>query len=125
MLFAMNASLVPFAAKALEPAAVSSRRKKIALVLAGVADLVQLGWFPVFGEGAVSPSPALKTFAISSMDSGSPETAMNRSPAAAFDVIARRCRSAASRTSTRPKYVRGAAGIPPVSIVLMMSMELE
>jgi hypothetical protein len=36
------------------PAAVSSRRKKIALMLAGVADLTQLGFFPIFGEGALS-----------------------------------------------------------------------
>ncbi|HEY8072550.1 MAG TPA: hypothetical protein VIF62_00525 [Labilithrix sp.] len=52
----MNASIVSAAANAIVPGAVSSRRKKIALVLAGVADLVQLGWFPVFGEGAVSPA---------------------------------------------------------------------
>jgi hypothetical protein len=38
------------------PGAVSPRRKKIALALAGVADLVQLGFFPVFGEGALSPA---------------------------------------------------------------------
>ncbi len=35
--------------------AVTPTRKKIALVIAGVADLIQLGFFPVFGEGALSP----------------------------------------------------------------------
>src|SRR5579885_2235704 len=34
--------------------AVSPTRKKVALVLAGLADLVQLGFFPIFGEGALS-----------------------------------------------------------------------
>jgi hypothetical protein len=51
----MTADLVKAIASP-SPAAVSSRRKKIALVLAGVADLVQLGYFPVFGEGALSPA---------------------------------------------------------------------
>jgi hypothetical protein len=35
--------------------AVSPRRKKIALAIAGLADALQLGLFPVFGEGALSP----------------------------------------------------------------------
>jgi len=35
--------------------AVSPTRKKVALVIAAVADLVQLGFFPVFAEGALSP----------------------------------------------------------------------
>lgn len=40
--------------------AVSPRRKRIALVVAGLADAVQLGLFPVFVEGAVSiPDDAL------------------------------------------------------------------
>jgi hypothetical protein len=34
--------------------AVSPTRKKVALVLAALADLVQLGFFPIFGEGALS-----------------------------------------------------------------------
>jgi hypothetical protein len=34
--------------------AVSSRRKKLALVIAGLADLIQLGLFPFFAEGALS-----------------------------------------------------------------------
>lgn len=34
--------------------AVTKRRKKIALVVAGLADLIQLGFFPVFAEGALS-----------------------------------------------------------------------
>lgn len=38
----------------LSPAAVDPKRKKIALVIAGLADLVQLGGFPVFAEGALS-----------------------------------------------------------------------
>jgi hypothetical protein len=39
---------------------VSSRRKKIALVIAALADAVQLGLFPVFAEGALSlPDDAL------------------------------------------------------------------
>jgi hypothetical protein len=38
----------------MSPAAVSSKRKRIALTLAGLADLVQLGFFPLFGEGALS-----------------------------------------------------------------------
>lgn len=33
---------------------VSKTRKRLALALAGLADLVQLGFFPVFGEGALS-----------------------------------------------------------------------
>src|SRR5579875_1542496 len=40
--------------------AVSPRRKRIALVIAGLADALQLGLFPVFVEGAVSvPDDAL------------------------------------------------------------------
>ena len=35
--------------------AVSPGRKKLALAVAGLADLIQLGFFPVFGEGALSP----------------------------------------------------------------------
>jgi hypothetical protein len=39
---------------------VSSRRKKIALVIAALADAIQLGLFPVFAEGALSlPDDAL------------------------------------------------------------------
>ena len=57
----MNGSLAKVASHAaLSPAAVSSKRKKIALALAGMADLVQLGFFPLFGEGALSiPDDAL------------------------------------------------------------------
>jgi hypothetical protein len=53
---------------------------------------------------AAPPMRAFSTFAISSIDITSPDTAMNRSPFAAGSVIARRCRSATSRTSTTPKY---------------------
>src|SRR4051812_9217241 len=52
--------LVKAAQAHVSPVAVSSRRKKIALAVAGVADLVQLGLFPIFGEGALSlPDDAL------------------------------------------------------------------
>jgi hypothetical protein len=41
-------------------ALVSPRRKKIALTVAALADALQLGLFPVFGEGALSvPDDAL------------------------------------------------------------------
>jgi hypothetical protein len=40
--------------------AVTPRRKKIALAIAALADAVQLGFFPVFAEGALSlPDDAL------------------------------------------------------------------
>jgi hypothetical protein len=56
----VNASIAKAAQAELVPAAVSSKRKKVALALATVADLVQLGWFPFFGEGALSiPDDAL------------------------------------------------------------------
>jgi hypothetical protein len=38
----------------IQAAAVPSKRKRIALMLAGIADLVQMGFFPLFGEGALS-----------------------------------------------------------------------
>ena len=39
---------------------VRSRRKKLALVIAALADAIQLGLFPVFAEGALSvPDDAL------------------------------------------------------------------
>ena len=38
----------------LQTHAVTPGRKKAALVIAGLADLVQLGFFPVFGEGVLS-----------------------------------------------------------------------
>jgi hypothetical protein len=38
----------------------SPRRKTIALAIAGIADAIQLGFFPAFGEGALSvPDDAL------------------------------------------------------------------
>jgi hypothetical protein len=44
----------------LSPAAVDPTRKKIALAIAAVADLVQIGAFPIFSEGALSiPDDAL------------------------------------------------------------------
>ena len=51
----VNGSLAKVAAHAgMSPVAVSSKRKKVALALAGLADLLQLGFFPLFGEGALS-----------------------------------------------------------------------
>jgi hypothetical protein len=35
--------------------AVTPRRKKVALAIAALADAIQLGFFPVFAEGALSP----------------------------------------------------------------------
>lgn len=56
----MNATLAKVAHAHISPAAVSSKRKKIALGVAGLADLVQMGYFPIFGEGALSiPDDAL------------------------------------------------------------------
>jgi hypothetical protein len=47
--------LLAAAARAkLSPAAVDPTRKKIALGIAAVADAVQLGFFPIFSEGALS-----------------------------------------------------------------------
>jgi hypothetical protein len=40
--------------------AITPRRKKVALAIAALADAIQLGFFPVFGEGALSlPDDAL------------------------------------------------------------------
>ena len=50
----MNATLAKAAQAHVLPAAVSSSRKKIALGIAAIADLVQLGYFPFFGEGVLS-----------------------------------------------------------------------
>jgi hypothetical protein len=36
------------------PAAVDPKRRKIALVVAGLADLIQMGGFAIFGEGILS-----------------------------------------------------------------------
>jgi hypothetical protein len=36
------------------PSAVTSRRKKLALAVAALADAAQLGFLPIFGEGALS-----------------------------------------------------------------------
>ena len=46
--------VVAQASSGLQAHAVTPGRKKAALVVAGLADLVQLGFFPVFGEGALS-----------------------------------------------------------------------
>ena len=55
-----DAALAKLAQGHVSPAAVPAKRKKIALALAGLADLAQLGFFPIFGEGALSiPDDAL------------------------------------------------------------------
>ena len=46
--------VVAQASAGLQAHAVTPGRKKAALVVAGLADLVQLGFFPIFGEGALS-----------------------------------------------------------------------
>ena len=46
--------VVAQASSGLQAHAVTPGRKKAALVIAGLADLVQLGFFPIFGEGALS-----------------------------------------------------------------------
>jgi hypothetical protein len=50
----VNATLAKAAQAHISPAAVPSSRKKIALGIAALADLIQLGYFPIFGEGALS-----------------------------------------------------------------------
>jgi hypothetical protein len=50
----VNITLAKVAHAHVSPAAVSSKRKRIALALAGIADLAQMGFFPIFGEGALS-----------------------------------------------------------------------
>ena len=52
---------------------------------------------------ARDPSSRRSTLAMSRIDIVSPDTAMKRSPFASGAFIARRCRSATSRTSTTPK----------------------
>ena len=51
----MNATLAKATRASLSPAAVPASRKKIALGLAAIADLIQAGYFPIFGEGVLSP----------------------------------------------------------------------
>jgi hypothetical protein len=48
------AQVAALARAKLNPAAVSPTRKKIALAIAGVADLIQMGGFAFFGEGILS-----------------------------------------------------------------------
>jgi hypothetical protein len=47
-------ALAQAARAGISPAAVPARRKKIALALAGAADLLQIGMFPVFSQGALA-----------------------------------------------------------------------
>ena len=60
----MNRSLAKAAHAQLSPAAVPSGRKKLALGLAAVADLIQAGYFPFFGEGVLSPPDDILDIAI-------------------------------------------------------------
>jgi uncharacterized membrane protein len=56
----VNVAIAKAATAQLSPAAVPASRKRVALFVAGLADLVQLGYFPIFGEGALSvPEDAL------------------------------------------------------------------
>ena len=73
----------------------------------------QLGSCQVGTLLADAPMRLLSTRAISRIDRKSPATARKRSPAAAGCVMARTCRSATSRTSTRPKEIRGQPGMAP------------
>jgi hypothetical protein len=60
----VNATLAKAAHAQLSPAAVTAGRKKVALGLAAIADLVQAGYFPIFGEGALSPPDDLRDHAV-------------------------------------------------------------
>ena len=51
----VNATLAKATRASLSPAAVPASRKKVALGLAAIADLIQAGYFPIFGEGVLSP----------------------------------------------------------------------
>jgi hypothetical protein len=51
---AVQAQIAGAAHSGLKDHAVSPRRKKIALGIAGLADLIQLGFFPAFAEGVLS-----------------------------------------------------------------------
>ncbi len=51
---AVQEQVVTHAHTGLRAHAVTKTRKRIALVIAGLANLVQLGFFPIFGEGAFS-----------------------------------------------------------------------
>ncbi len=50
----MHVDLVKAAQKEINPAAVPAGRKKIALAIAGIADLLQMGFFMEFMGGALS-----------------------------------------------------------------------
>src|ERR1700733_9846192 len=59
---------------------------------------------------ALAPSRRFSIFATSTIHRLSPEIEMKRSPFAAWCVMARRCRSATSRTSTKPELIFGHPG---------------
>jgi hypothetical protein len=60
----VNATLAKATRASLSPAAVPSSRKKIALGLAAIADLIQAGYFPIFGEGVLSPPDDVLDLAV-------------------------------------------------------------
>ncbi len=60
----MNATLAKAAHASISPAAVPASRKKLALGIAAIADLIQIGYFPIFGEGALSPPDDVLDVAI-------------------------------------------------------------
>jgi len=66
-------------------------------------------------SGSKSTHGAARTFMLMHPPGA---TAMNRSPAAWGWVIARTCRSATSRTSETPIWIRGAPGSEPSSSLL-------
>ena len=67
---------------------------------------------------AAAPMRRRSTFATSTIHRLSPEMAMKRSPLAAGFVIARRCRSATSRTSTNPELIFGHPGGPSIRFLI-------
>ena len=73
----------------------------------------QLGSTLVGTRLAASPMFARSTWAISLMLMNLPATARKRWPLAAGLIMARRCKSATSRTSTAPKQRRGTPGKSP------------
>jgi hypothetical protein len=85
----------------------------------------QSGSSRVETRAATAGRRLLSTWAMPASDMDSPPRPMKRSPRAAGFVMARRCRSATSRTSTTPKYNRGRPGMPPSSMVFKIRIEVE
>src|ERR1700722_2267046 len=85
----------------------------------------QSGTSRVGTRAASAPRCSLSTRAICASDMAAPARARKRSPLAAGSLMARRCRSATSRTSTTPNCSRGLAGIAPSSMALRIWIEVE